>query len=184
MALRSVTADNEHQIRLRYVCDRAGVSAITDGTKQTYCCRCLAIARAVVDIVCSDYGPGQLLHQIAFFIGALRRRDKPDRVWSILGFDLGQALSNQAERFVPTGFAKFVALSNERLRQPVSAVDMVPGEFSFDTSRDAICRTLQRLDLKNVSILRPDIEAAPDSTVSAHCLGAANARLAHRLLCF
>src|SRR5882672_7559068 len=62
--------------------------------------------------------------------------------------------------------------------------DMVPGKLSLDTGGDSICRALQRLDLKNVSILRPDIEAAPHSTVSAHCLGSTNARLAHCLLGF
>src|SRR5882724_3951895 len=61
---------------------------------------------------------------------------------------------------------------------------MVPGELSFDACGNAIRRTIQRFDLKNMSILRPDIETAADSAIGAHSLGSANARLAHCLLGF
>jgi hypothetical protein len=61
---------------------------------------------------------------------------------------------------------------------------MIPRELSLDACGNAIGRTILRLDLKNVSILRPNIEAAPDAAIGANRFGSANARLAHGLLGF
>src|SRR6267378_2115914 len=63
-------------------------------------------------------------------------------------------------------------------------VDMVPGKLSFDAGRDAIGRSIQRFDLKKVTVLGPDIEAAANATVRAHCFRPANPRLAHSFLSF
>ena len=61
---------------------------------------------------------------------------------------------------------------------------MVPGKLPFDTGGDPIYRSFQRLDLKNVSILGPNVKTATNATVGANRLGAANARLAHCLFRF
>src|SRR6185369_10213746 len=80
--------------------------------------------------------------------------------------------------------SEYAAFPDERFRETVFAIDVIPREFSFDTGRDAVYRSFERFDLQNVSILGPHIEAATDAAISADCFGATNARLSHRFFCF
>ena len=143
MALRRVAADDHHQAGLLDILDRTRIAAVADRAEQSRRRRRLAVARAVIDVVRADHRARQLLHQIAFFVGAFRRGDERERVRPVRGFDLGEALGDQVERLVPRGLAKLVALADQRLRQPVGAVDEIPAELAFDAGGDAVRRALR-----------------------------------------
>ena len=87
--------------------------------------------------------------------------------------------ATRRERLVPARFAEAIVLADQRLREPVGAVDEIPGEFAFDAGRDAVGRAFQRLDFQDVPVLGPDIEAASDAAIGADGFRAADARLAH-----
>src|SRR6185369_12284009 len=93
-------------------------------------------------------------------------------------------MRHETQGFFPTRLSEYTAFPNKRLRQTVFAIDVIPRKFSFNTRRDAVYRAFERLDLQNVSILGPHIEAATDAAIRTHCFGATNARFSHRLLCF
>ena len=84
MTLRRIAANDEHQVGLLHVGDGTRVAAVAHGAEQTRGRRRLAVAGTVVDIVRADHGPRQFLHQIAFFIRALGRRDEREGVRSIV----------------------------------------------------------------------------------------------------
>src|SRR5438270_4996000 len=88
MTFRCITSDDEYEVCLPHIGDRAGVAAISNGTEEPNSCRRLAVSGTIVNIVCSDHSSGQLLHQVAFFVCTLRRRDKPDGVRPIVCFQL------------------------------------------------------------------------------------------------
>src|SRR5437879_6503983 len=75
---------------------------------------------------------------------------------------------------------KRIALANEWRRQAVGTVDVVPGELALHAGGDPVRRTVRGLDLQNVAVLRPHVEAAADAAIRADRLRAADARLAHR----
>ena len=179
MALRRVAANDQHETRVLDVVDGAGIATVADGAKQPHGGGRLAIAGAVVDVIGTDNGARQFLHEVALFVCALRGRDEGERVWSVLRLDFGKFARHQVESLVPTGLAELVALANQRLRQAVRIVDVVPSKLSFDASGDSVCGAFRRLDLQDMTVLGPDIEAATDSAICAHGLGAADARLAH-----
>ena len=106
MALGGVAADDEDQVGLLDVGDGAGIAAIADGAEKPGGGGRLAVARAVIHVVGADDGAGQLLHQVALFIGALGRGDEGERIGAVGGFDLGESAGDQRERFVPGGFAE------------------------------------------------------------------------------
>src|SRR5258705_341585 len=61
------------------------------------------------------------------------------------------------------------------------ATNTVAGKLPFDTGGYSVSRSFQGLDLKNVSVLGPNVEPATNASVCANRLGAANARFAHCL---
>src|SRR6202045_599046 len=175
MALCRVTADDNDEPRVFDVLDRAGIAAIANGSEQTLCRGSLTVAGAVVHVVGSDNGARQLLHQIALFIGAFGRRDKRQRVRPGPGLDLREFSRHQVEGLVPGGLAKYAIFTNQRLGQPVRAVYIVPGKFSFHARRDSVRRAFQRFHLENLAVLCPDVEATPDSAIGTDGLRAADA---------
>ncbi len=70
VALRRVGADDDHQPGHLDIRNGTGVAAVLDGALQPHGGRCLAVARAVIDVVGADDLTRQLLHQVAFFVGA------------------------------------------------------------------------------------------------------------------
>ena len=98
MALGRVAADDEHQVGLLDVRDRARIAAVADRAEQAHGRRRLAVARAVVDVVGADDRAGQLLHQVALFVRALRRGDESDGVRAARRLDRRQrrAISDSA----------------------------------------------------------------------------------------
>src|SRR5215510_3648141 len=63
-------------------------------------------------------------------------------------------------------------------------VHKIPSELSLNARRDAIRRPFERFYLKKVTIFRPNIEAASDTTIRANCFGTTDARIAHVRLGF
>src|SRR4029077_9866336 len=96
----------------------------------------------------------------------------------MLRLDFSKSASHQIESLVPTGLAETVALANQRRGEAVRIVDVVPPKFALDAGGDSVCGAIRRLDFQDVAVLGPDIEAASDSAIRAHGLGAADARLA------
>src|SRR5437899_6368926 len=132
MTLRRVAADDNDQVSLLDVADRTGIAAVPHRSEQASGRRSLAVPRAVVHVVGADHGPSQLLHQIAFLVGAFGRADKAEGVRAILRFDFREACRNKVQRLIPAGFAEAVALADQRRSEAVLAVNEVPGEFSLD----------------------------------------------------
>ena len=65
--------------------DGTAVAAVAHGAPETLGGGRLAVAGAVIDIVGADDRPGQLLHQVGFFIGALAGCHKAQCVRAVLG---------------------------------------------------------------------------------------------------
>jgi len=74
---------------------------------------------------------------------------------------------------------KPVSVADERRRQAVGAVDIVPGELALHAGGDPVRRTVRGLDLQNVAVLGPDVEAAADAAVRTDRLGTPDAGLPH-----
>ncbi len=182
MALRRIAADDQYQACVLNVADGAGIATVPDCAKQPRGRRRLAIAGAVIDVIRTDHGARQFLHQIALFIGALRRRNERERVWTVLRFNLSEFTCHQIESLVPTGLAEPVALTDQRCGQTIRIIDIVPTELAFDAGGDPVRRPIRRFHLKDVAVLGPYIEAATHAAIRAHGFGAADARLPHR--CF
>src|SRR6185437_12723015 len=72
VALGGVGADDDDEGSLLDVRNGAAVAAVADGALQAHGCGGLAVAAAVVDVVGADDGAGELLHEIALLVGALR----------------------------------------------------------------------------------------------------------------
>ncbi len=182
MALCRVAADDNHQIGLFDVRDRTGIAAVAHRSEQAGGRRSLAVPRAVVHVVRADHGPSQLPHQVAFLVGAFGRADKAEGVRAILLFDLRKARRYKVQRLIPAGLTEAIALADQRRGESVLAVGEVPRELALDAGGNAVRRAICRLDLQNVAIFRPDIEAAAHTAICAHRFGAADARFTH--LCF
>src|SRR6266404_5781950 len=86
MTLRGIAPDDEYKVSFVHIGNRARIAAIADSAEQTHGRGSLAIARTIVDIVGANHGPGQLLHQITFFIRTLRRRNEPQGIRPTLCF--------------------------------------------------------------------------------------------------
>src|ERR1039458_2791732 len=138
MAFRSIAADDDDKIGLLDVVDRSGIAAVSNGAKQADSCRRLAVTRAVVHVIGADDGAGELLHQVAFFVGAFRRRDEGERIGPGGGFDLSESARNQGQRLVPGGFAELSIFANQWAGEAIVAVDESPAEFAFDAGGDAV----------------------------------------------
>ena len=70
MGLGGVAADDDDEAGVFYVLDGAGIAAVTDRAEQTHRGRCLAITGTIIHVVRADHGPRQLLHKVAFLVGA------------------------------------------------------------------------------------------------------------------
>jgi len=81
----------------------------------------------------------RLLHEITFFIGAFRGRDKrhanPDRSFALISAKLATR-PDRGPR--PTTLRELAAFADKWFRQPVRTVHEVPTKFSFDAGGDAI----------------------------------------------
>src|SRR5271155_649494 len=128
MTFRGVAADNDDQFSLLDVADRSGIAAIADGAKKSDRRRSLAVTRAVIHIIGADNSAGQLLHQIALFVGALGRRDEGERIGAGGGLDFRESARNERESFVPGSLAELSVLANQRGGEAVFAVDESPAE--------------------------------------------------------
>src|SRR5436190_19993394 len=112
MTFCRIAADDQHKPGPGDIADRSGIAAVPDGPKQAYSGRSLAVPGAVVDVVGSDDGPRQLLHEVALFVRTLGRRDERQRVRTELRLDSGEATGDQLERFVPGGVSEIVSFAD------------------------------------------------------------------------
>lgn len=71
MAFGGVAANDQHQVGLFDIPNRARIATVTDRAEQTHGCGLLAVTRTIVDIVRSNHRAGELLHQKGFLVGAL-----------------------------------------------------------------------------------------------------------------
>ena len=61
------------------------------------------------------------------------------------------------------------------LGEAVGGVDVSPGELALDAGGDAVGGAVRGLDLEDVAVACPDVEAAADGAVGADGLGALDA---------
>ena len=179
VGLGGIGADDEDQAGFFDVGDGAGVAAILDSTRKAHGGGGLAVARTVVDVVGADDGAGQLLHQVALFVGALGGGDEGESVGAVGGFDFGELGGDEGEGFVPGSLDEAIAVADERLGETIVRVDVLPGEFPLDAGGDAVGGAGAGFDLEDVAVAGPDIEAATDAAVGADGLGFLDAELAH-----
>src|SRR6202043_2185362 len=111
--------------------------------------RGLAITGAIVDVVGSDDGTSELLHQITVFIGGFRRSNHGDRVRAVLLFDTRQFRRDQIQGFFPAGLAETASFTYEGLLQAVRVIDIIPAELALNTRRDLIRIAVPRINLEN-----------------------------------
>src|ERR1700733_9868540 len=97
----------------------------------------------------------------------------------MLRFDFRESARDQIEGLIPTGLAKLVAFTDQRRGQTVRVVHVIPSELSLDAGGDSVRGAVRWLDLQDVAVLGPNIEAAADSAIGAHGLGAPDALFAH-----
>ena len=125
--LRRIRPYDDHQASLLDVRDRAGVATVAHCSLQPHGRRVLAVAGAVVDVVCPNHSARELLHQEALFIGALRRGDKRERIWAVVLNDAFEGLLDNVERLGPFNLAIAFTVAKQRLYQAVIGVDVAPG---------------------------------------------------------
>ena len=87
MVLGRVGSDDEDEAGALDVGDGAGVAAVADGALQAHGGGVLAVAGAVVDVVGSDDGAGELLHEEALLVGALGGGDEGQRIRAVFVAD-------------------------------------------------------------------------------------------------
>ena len=92
---------------------------------------------------------------------------------------LGELLLDDVEGFVPGDLDEGVALAEERRDEAVVGVDVAPGELALDAGGDAVGGAVGGLDLEDVAVAGPDLEAAAHGAVGADGLGALDAGVAH-----
>src|SRR6185312_11373054 len=100
-------------------------------------------------------------------------------VRAVVFFNLAEFFFDDVERLVPCDLAEAIAVAQQRPGEAVVRVDVSPGKLALDAGGDAVCRTVGRLDLEDVAVARPDLEAAADGAVGADSLGALDAGVAH-----
>src|SRR5579863_8689171 len=132
MAFSSVAANYQDQVGLLDVADRPGIAAIANRAKEAGGRGGLAITRAVVHIIRANDRARQFLHQVAFFVRTLRRRDKSQRIGARSRFDFSETPRYEIERLIPGGFAELSVFANQRGSQAIFAVHKSPAEFAFD----------------------------------------------------
>src|ERR1700751_4416721 len=133
VSFRRIAADDQDEAGVLDVSNRSGVTSVTNRAKQAGGGGGLAIARAIIHVVCADDSARQFLHEVALLIGALRRGDKCERVRPVFGLDLGKAPRHQTEGFLPSRLPKLVAFTNQRLGQPVGTINKTPPELYLYT---------------------------------------------------
>src|SRR5579871_6979575 len=82
----------------------------------------------VVNVIAAQPGAEELLEEVRFLVGGMRRADAADGAPAIAFGDLAQARRNQRQRLVPAcrlQFAVLAALANQRRAQAFQAVDRI-----------------------------------------------------------
>ncbi len=138
MAFGRVRADDQQQLGGFQIGDRASIGAIAHSTPQPLGGRRLTIARAVVDVVRAHHAARELLHQIAFLVGALRGSDVGQRIRTVGVPDLVEPTRDERVCLVPFRLAERAVLANQRLGQTMFAVDMAPAELALDAGRNRL----------------------------------------------
>ncbi len=119
-----------------------------DGIEILCSCRCaeglveavagrrMADARASVGVVIAEAGAGQLLHQIAFLVGAARGGDDADRILAVFGLDFLEAAGGEADRLVPGHDAPGLmnGIADHRLQQTLAVGRVAISEAALDAA--------------------------------------------------
>ncbi len=179
MILCRVGAYDEDEASALDVGDGAGIAAVADGALEAHGGGVLAVAGAVVDVVGADDGAGELLHEEAFFVGAFGRGNEGESVGAVVGSDLLEFLFDDVEGFVPFDLSESFAVAEEGFDEAVVGVDVTPGELAFDAGGDAVGGAVHGLNLEDVAVFGPDVEAAAYGAVGADRFGALSALFAH-----
>ncbi len=124
--LDGVRAPYEDKVGVEDVLERVSGRARAEGQGKPRHRRPVANAGAVVDVVSLEGDPRPLLHDVAVLVrrpaGNLESQGlRPELLVCLL-----ELARDEAEGLVPGGFHELVALLDERLGQPVRAVDELP----------------------------------------------------------
>ncbi len=122
----------------------------------------MAETGAVVDVGGLEDRTGKLLHQVVLFVGDTGR----SKAGTLFTLVLLEILSDQLVCLVPAGLDKLPILLDERLGQPVRAVDEFMGIGSLGAELAFVDRVaLPGLDADNLLVHDNKVEAAPGSAI-------------------
>ena len=117
---------------------------------------------AVVDVGGLENRTGKLLHQVVLFVGDTGR----SKACTLLALVLLEILGDQLVGLVPARFLELAVLLDERLGQPVRAVDEFVGIVALGAELAFVDRvTVPGLDADNLLVLDNKVEAAPGSAI-------------------
>ena len=122
MIHRGVRADHENHFGIGDVAHLVRHRARVDAFHQRRHARCMAQARAVVDVVGAEAGAHQFLEQVRLFVGAFGGAETGQRPLAVRIANLTESLGRDIQRFFPGGLAENLAAScRDRPRSPWSS---------------------------------------------------------------
>ena len=94
----------------------------------------MAYAGAGVDVVVTEAGAHEFLHDEDLFVGATRRRDAADRLAAVSFLDIPESVGRKANRFVPLDLAPWFGrlVANQRFQDAIPVRGIAPGEAALD----------------------------------------------------
>ena len=134
MAGRRVGADDHDDVGLPHRIEGLGASRLAEGLLQPITGRRMADARAGVDIVVAKGSADQLLHQIAFFVGAAAGDDAADRVLAVFALDALDLAGSVIDRHLPAHLLPRIvdALADHRCGDAVLVGGVAESEAALD----------------------------------------------------
>ncbi len=96
--------------------------------------------RTVIDVVGADHRAAQLLDEIVLLVGTLGRAEEGQRIGPALPHDLGELVSDQVEGFIPGGLDELAVLADQRRREPLGVLDIIPPKASLHAGNAVVGR--------------------------------------------
>ena len=120
---------------------------------------------AVVYAVRPDHLPGELVHQVVFFVGGAGRRQTGESFaaeFRLGGLDL---VGDEAIGLVPGRFDELAVFSDQRGSQAVRVVNEIEPELALDAQQAVVGCTIERLNAYDLVALGQQVHLAADAAV-------------------
>ena len=168
VASRGVGTDDHDHVRLEHRVKRLSSGRLAEGLLETVTGRRVADAGAGVDVVVAKRGTHQLLHQIAFLVGAAAGDDAADRVLAVLALDALDLAGGVVDRLVPAHFLPCVvdALADHRRGDAVLVGGIAEREAPLDAAVTVVgVAVLVRHQAHHLITLSLGLERAAHTTI-------------------